>query len=132
MKTSTFILSILLLSVLLFSSINSKASGGHASKNEEKTWTRWELSPNADIYYRVEISSDKDAATSNSIEVEFLNNYKKAVSFCFALNDTGIPGEVRYQPIYKLKKNKSIVSEYPRPKNNEPLVVSISSLEVGK
>ena len=131
MKKSTLILSILFLSFLSLNSINSYAGGGHSGKSTEKTWTRWELSPNADIYYRVAINNTATTEITNTVEVEFLNNYKKEVSFCFALNDTGNSAEVIYQPIIKLRKNKSVISFYPRPKTSDTMTISITSLQVG-
>ena len=132
MKTSTLIFSFLFLAFLQLNATNAKAEGGHSGKKNVTAWSSWELAPNADIYYRVELTNDKTETTSKTVQVEFLNTYKKQASFCFALNDTGIPSEVSYKPVLKLKKNKSIVAVYPRPKSNAALVVSITSLELGK
>ena len=134
MKISTLLPGcLLLISLLSFSTISRADNGKNTSKSGQKTWTRWELSPSADIYYRTEISTESpDGTQSDVVAVEFLNSYKKEISFCFAINDTGNPTEVKYQPVFKLKKNKSAVVFYPRPKDNTALIVTISGLEVAK
>ena len=131
MKRSQILLSFLFLAIFLqINPVASRAEGGHSGKKSVKSWSKWQLAPNADIYYRVELSNEKNAVAPGTVQVEFLNNYKKQASFSFALNDTGNPSEVSYQPVYKLKKNKAIVAEYPRPKSNAPLLVSINSVQL--
>lgn len=134
MKISTLLPGcLLLISLLSFSTITQAGNGGNSPKSGQKTWTRWELSPSADIYYRTEISAESvDGTQSDMVAVEFLNSYKKEISFCFAINDNGNPTEVKYQPVFKLKRNKSAVVLYPRPKDNVARVVTISGLEVAK
>lgn len=134
MKLSTLLATCLLIASSFSLSLTATAAeGGKKEKETVKTWTRWELSPSADIYYRTEVASEANASiASEVVAVEFLNSYKKEVSFCFALNDNGNPADVRYQPVLKLKKNKSAVVFYPRPKNSSTLTVSISGIEVKK
>lgn len=134
MKISTLLPGcLLLISLLSFSTITKADNGGNSPKSGQKTWTRWELSSSADIYYRTEISAESvDGIQSDMVAIEFLNSYKKEISFCFAINDTGNPTEVKYQPVFKLKRNKSAVVFYPRPKDNIARIVTISGLEVAK
>lgn len=134
MKISTLVTGcFILISLFSFSLTSLAADGGKTAKSSEKTWTRWELSPSADIYYRTEITADSTSGTmSDMVAVEFLNSYKKEVSFCFAINDTGLAGTAKYQPVLKLKRNKSAVVFYPRPQNNSARVVTISGLEINK
>ncbi len=131
MKTyTTYLASLLLVLGLCITSFTSKADGGKSKA--EKVFTRWELSPIADIYYRVEIVQENAAEVApKTISVEFLNNYKKEVSFCFAVNDNGT-AQISYLPVVNLKKKKTTILEYPRPQDKTELKVTITSVEVGK
>jgi len=131
MKTNiTYFATCLLLLAFVFTSSISRADGGKSKA--AKVFTRWELSPVADIYYRYEIINDSsESVLPRSVSVEFLNNYKQQVSFCFAINDTG-SAETKYKPVLNLKKKKTAVVEYPRPRANTDLKINITSIELGK
>jgi len=89
-------------------------------------WSGWNNYPNTNIFYRIEVLTSE--STNSTVAVEVLNNYKKEISFAVALNDDGL--ETVYTPIKSLKKQRSTVINYPRPKNSNQFFAFFNNVEI--
>jgi len=100
------------------------SDGPLAATENNISWSGWNNYPNTSIFYRVQLVD----ASSSTVAVEVMNNYKKDVSFAIALNDNDL--NAPYLPVYKLHKNKTTIVNYPKPKDAAQLWAFIKSVEV--
>ncbi len=124
MKT-TLTFFILLLIICFF--IPAANAGTPPTDKSAITWSGWNNYPNSNIFYRIQVLDPKDSGTE-TVAIEILNNYKKDVSFCIALNDDGL--KAIFTPVANLRKNHSTIVNYPKPKDTFQMFASITSIQL--